>query len=168
MKQNLPIFYPHDQRRGIAAHLRDGRQRCRRINVYANVLEEQPAGRFCARSRSLAPSDRFEREWIAEERQREGGRGGSSYRRHAAPLCIFCSVDARSLSSHVLGIFSLLFPLAPSASCMFYGPNIDQDLRVAIVLALPPLLFFAARSSSQSADPNSCCSDSRSAACFSR
>ena len=54
--------------------LKDGRQRCRRINVYANVLEQPP---LCA---VVAQSDRFEREWIVEEEGREKERG-SSYRR---------------------------------------------------------------------------------------
>ena len=54
--------------------LKDGRQRCRRINVYANVLEggkeEQTQSRRGPRGRLplCAPSDRFERESIVGEK----------------------------------------------------------------------------------------------------
>ena len=123
----------------MPAQLRDGRQRCRRINVYANVLEEQPD----AFVRSLRVTDSREREWIAEERQREG-RGGEEVPIAAAPhRCVYF---AAWMLAHFLRMFWVYSPffflwLAPSAPCMFYGPNIDQDLRAAIILALPPLLF---------------------------
>ena len=121
---------------------------------------------MCARSRSLAPSDRFEREWIVEERQREG---------EEVPIAAMpwhrCVYFAAWMLAHFLRMFWVNSPsfflwLLPPPAC-FTGPT-------SIRICEPPSsshsvrCFFAARSSSQSTDPNSCCSGSRSAACFSR
>ena len=74
--------------------VKDGRQRCRRINVYANVLEEQPP--LCAATRRSLR--------VTDSRERVDCRGVMGERKFVSPSqCIYFAVwHARSLSSVAL------------------------------------------------------------------